>query len=123
MEFDEIIGRVLRISVLISVTVIILGVILLFLRDGIIFYKVASISTEINSSSFSYLTLIKGLETLDPLSYIYLGLILLILTPILRVVLGIVQFIREGNKIYTIITIIVLFNILFSIFILPLILK
>jgi len=123
MEFDEIIGRVLRISVLISVTVIILGVILLFLRDGIIFYKVASISTEINSSSFSYLTLIKGLEILDPLSYIYLGLILLILTPILRVVLGIVQFIREGNKIYTIITIIVLFNILFSIFILPLILK
>jgi uncharacterized membrane protein len=39
------------------------------------------------------------------------------------VVLGIAQFAKERNKLYTVITVIVLFNLMFAIFILPVILS
>ena len=96
---------------------------MLFLKDGSTLYNDASISSRVNSSQFNLTLLIKGIINGEPLSYIYLGLILLILIPILRVFIGIIQFIKEKNIIYTVITIIVFFNLMFAIFILPLILK
>ncbi|MEM3209669.1 MAG: DUF1634 domain-containing protein, partial [Saccharolobus sp.] len=56
------------------------------------------------------------------LDYIYFGLMILIATPIARVLLGIMQFLKEKNKLYAIITTIVFFNLMFSIFILPILL-
>jgi len=53
------------------------------------------------------------------LNFIILGLLTLIATPIARIVLGIVSFAMEKDKLYVIITVIVLFNLIFAIFLLP----
>jgi len=47
------------------------------------------------------------------LNFIILGLLTLIATPIARIVLGIVSFAMEKDKLYVIITVIVLFNLIF----------
>ena len=47
------------------------------------------------------------------------GVILLLATPVLRVLLSILMFAMEKNKLYVVITVIVLMNLLIAIFVLP----
>ncbi|ACP36250.1 protein of unknown function DUF1634 [Sulfolobus islandicus Y.G.57.14] len=126
MDFNSIIGNALRIGVIISAIIIIFGVALLFLNNGSNGFTITQISNSnsiINSSIFKPSEIFTGLPKLYGLDYIYLGLMVLIATPVLRVLLGIAQFASERNKLYTIITIIVFFNLMFSIFILPILIS
>ncbi|ACR42709.1 DUF1634 domain-containing protein [Saccharolobus islandicus] len=126
MDFNSIIGNALRIGVIISAIIIIFGVALLFLNNGSNGFTITQISNSnsiINSSIFKPSEIFTGLPKLYGLDYIYLGLMVLIATPVLRVLLGIAQFASEKNKLYTIITIIVFFNLMFSIFILPILIS
>ncbi|MDP7976608.1 MAG: DUF1634 domain-containing protein [TACK group archaeon] len=59
------------------------------------------------------------MSAFNGISYIYLGIMVLIVTPIMRVVLLIFQFLYERNKLYFIISVIVLFNMLFALLLLP----
>ncbi|BCU69361.1 DUF1634 domain-containing protein [Stygiolobus caldivivus] len=125
MDFNDIIGYALRIGVIISAVLIIIGVILLFTfqgSNGFSIEQIASPNSIVNSSIFIPSEIVSGLPDLRPLDYVYLGLMILIATPVVRVFLGIIQFASERNKLYTIITIIVFFNLMFAIFLLPLIL-
>ncbi len=124
MDFNDIIGYALRIGVIISAIIILLGVGILFLRDssnGFTISQIAAPNSIVNSSLFKPDEVFSGIPKLDALDLIYLGLMVLIATPVIRVLLGILQFATERNKLYTIITAIVFFNLMFAIFILPII--
>ena len=125
MDFNDVIAYALRIGVIISAVLIIIGVALLFARgdsNGYTLNQIARPNSIVNSSLFQPSEVISGVPSLRPLDFIYLGLMVLIATPVVRVILGIVQFALERNKLYVVITAIVLFNLMFAIFILPIIL-
>jgi len=126
MDINDAISLTLRAGVLLSAAIILIGVVLVFTHQGSNGFSLSQIATpnsRVNSSIFQPSEVIEGLSKLNGLDYVYLGLMVLIATPIIRVVLGIVQFVKERNKLYTIITVIVLFNLMFAIFILPVILS
>ncbi|MDP8023101.1 MAG: DUF1634 domain-containing protein [Nitrososphaeria archaeon] len=122
MDFNDVIAYTLRAGVLISAALLILGFVLLTFKGKAGYYsinEIASTASMINSSYFNANTIITGTMTLNPVAIIFLGLVILIATPVLRVALGLAQFIKEKDYIYSIITAIVLFNLIFAIFILP----
>jgi Predicted membrane protein len=126
MDINDAISLALRVGVLLSAAIILIGVALVFVHQGSNGFSLSQIATpnsRVNSSIFQPSEVMEGLSKLNGLDYVYLGLMVLIATPIIRVVLGIAQFVKEGNKLYTIITVIVLFNLMLAIFILPVILS
>jgi len=76
------------------------------------------INSTVNSSSINVNQMLLNFS-FNGLNFIILGLLTLIATPIARIILGIASFAMEKDKLYVIITVIVLFNLIFSIFILP----
>lgn len=118
MDLNDVIGYALRIGVIISVILILLGFI--FLSNDKDFSELISTTSRVNTSVIIPSEVPGRAISSDGLDLILLGLMVLIATPIVRVIIGIVQFIKERNLIYTIITIIVFFNLMLAIFILPL---
>ncbi|MEC0372545.1 DUF1634 domain-containing protein [Paenibacillus chibensis] len=94
------VSRWLRIGVIISAAVIVIGLILLFIHGG------SGYPDDYYPHSLS--EIYSGTIALKPYAVITTGLILLILTPVLRVAISIWVFVREGDKLYVIITSIVL---------------
>jgi uncharacterized membrane protein len=126
MDINDAISLALRVGVLLSAAIILIGVVLVFAHqgsNGFSLSQIAAPNSRVNSSVFQPSEVIGGLSKQNGLDYVYLGLMVLIATPIIRVVLGIAQFAKERNKLYTVITVIVLFNLMFAIFILPVILS
>ncbi len=122
MEMDDVIAYVLRIGVVISVICILIGAMLLFLQggsNGFAIGELASTSSKINSSLFSFSDIINGILSYQGLDFILLGLIVLIITPIARVIASVLSFMYERNWLYVIITLIVFIDILVAIFIVP----
>ncbi len=122
MEMNDIISYGLRIGVIISFLLLALGSVLLFINGGGGGYTIKQLSmtnSSINSSQFSINGIMHGIDMLDGMDIIMLGLIVLVATPIVRVLLSIVAFVVERNPLYTIITIIVLTDLMIAIFIIP----
>ncbi len=122
MEMNDIISYGLRIGVIISFLLLALGSMLLFINGGGGGYTIKQLSmtnSSINSSQFSINGIMHGIGMLDGMDIIMLGLIVLVATPIVRVLLSIVAFVVERNPLYTIITIIVLTDLMIAIFIIP----
>jgi len=94
------VSRWLRIGVIISAGVIILGLIVLFIQGGSGYPG--------DTYPHSLPEIFRGLIEFKPYAVITVGLMLLILTPVLRVAISIWVFVREGDKLYVIITSIVL---------------
>ena len=59
---------------------------------------------------------VRGLGTLEPRSIIMFGLLILIATPVARVVMCIVGFLLEGDRLYVAISTVVLLILLYSLF-------
>ncbi|HEV51726.1 MAG TPA: DUF1634 domain-containing protein [Thermoprotei archaeon] len=87
--------------------------------DLIGFAQISSFTSTVNSKTFGVNEVFSGLSAFNGISYIYLGIMVLIVTPIMRVVLLIFQFLYERNRLYFIISVIVLFNMLFALLLLP----
>ncbi len=122
MDFNDAIAYALRAGVIVSAALLFIGFLLLMIKGKAGYYsinEIASTASVVNSSYYSANTLIKGTLSFDPIAIMFLGLVILIATPVIRVVLGIAQFIKEKDWIYTVITLIVFFNLIFAIFILP----
>ncbi|KIL38343.1 membrane protein [Gordoniibacillus kamchatkensis] len=94
------VSRWLRIGVYVSATVIIFGLILFFVRG--------SSGYQGDAYPNSLPDIVRGIMALRPYAVIMLGIILLILTPVLRVAISVWVFKREGDKLYVGITSIVL---------------
>ena len=114
-DVEQLIGQVLRYGVLISGVVAIIGGILYLYQKG----SGLPHYTTFNGEPAGYTTLtgiFKGLMGGSATEIIQLGVVVMIATPILRIIFSLVSFIVERDKLYIVITLIVLAIITFSIF-------
>jgi len=112
-DIEIILGTLLRVGVIASMSVVLIGgvVYLLFNYSGIIDYGTFDAHrTEFSSIAAIFL----GLGRLDSEAIIQFGVLLLIFTPILRVVFSIFGFLTERDYLYVLIGLLVLIVILFS---------
>jgi uncharacterized membrane protein len=113
---EEIIGWILRVGVIASATCIALGVVLLFFTQATGYNQPLSDLTPLvqyhSGAGGRFPTspgdVIAGLVHLKPYALIALGLLLLILTPVIRVAASIVIFLLEHDYAYVLITAVVL---------------
>jgi uncharacterized membrane protein len=114
-DVQLILGNLLRVGVLVSTGVVILGGILFLSK-----HHYASISLqkfEPKEAKFaSVAAILSGLRHLDGLAIIQFGVLLLIFTPIARVVFSIFSFLMEKDYQYVLIGIIVLCVIITSLY-------
>ncbi len=119
---SAVIGKVLRYGVLISGAVVVVGTLGLLMSNG--FEDSAQYLNYIptiphDGIDVSLSGLVSGLATFSPLAWIELGVILLIATPVARVLISIFLFAAERDRLYVLITAIVLSLLLFSMFVTP----
>ncbi len=114
-KLENTIGYLLRYGVLLAAAVVLFGGILYLIKYGTmspdyINFKLVSESLRsiegILAQAFKF----------QPGGLIQLGLLLLIATPIARVILSVVAFLRQRDFIYAVITLIVLLILIFSFF-------
>jgi uncharacterized membrane protein len=117
VDLDYAASLILRYGVVVSIALILTGLVLLHARNECA--GLFSAKSKLNTSVIAPTYVITGVPRLDPLAILLLGLMVLITTPILRVILGMLSFARERNWIYVAITVIVLFNLTLAILILP----
>ena len=109
LKIERNIGKILRIGVFVSTTVIIIGI-LMFLLSGHSGY-----AEGVSPDKFK--EILSGLVEFKALAWLMTGLFLLILTPVLRVVASIVAFAKEGDKLYVAITTLVLVILIVAMFV------
>jgi len=121
-DMDYVIGLTLRIGVIVSIALVLIGVALLVVEGkglGYSDYSIMSIRSNVNTTVIPPITALRGLSQADGLSFIILGLMVLIATPVLRVALGIASFAMERDWLYVAITIVVFINLMLAIFVIP----
>jgi uncharacterized membrane protein len=109
-------GRMLRIGVTVAATVVLAGGILYFFqfRDAVSNYQHFHGAP---APSRSITAVAVGIRHLDSRSIISAGILLLIATPVCRVIFGVVGFALERDRVYTIVSAIVLIVLLLSFFV------
>ena len=115
-EFENLLGKLLRIGVMVSATLVAIGGLLYLIRHGM---EVPSYHIFRGEPAAFRVVPDIALEALTferRRSIIQLGLLVLIATPILRVIFSAYAFIRQGDRIYTFITLLVLAILLYSLF-------
>jgi uncharacterized membrane protein len=104
---DTAISTLLRVGVILSVTIIALGLALTFMHHPEYISSPASLA-ELTAARGTYpntlMSVIDGVRHARGQAIVMAGLLLLIATPIARVALSIVVFIIEHDKLYTAIT-------------------
>ncbi len=124
-ELEEVVGYIARVGVYLIFFFLIVGSVLLFIEgkgDGRSIAQIASVHSTFNTSQISS-SIIYGIEKGDPVSFISIGLMILVAIPVIWIITGIVKYALERNKIYTIVSLIVLFDLLFAIFVIPYLVK
>jgi len=115
---NEIIGNVLRLGVIVSASVIMLGIVLLVtegrgldLVRALVYYpnQVPHGTFDVSLSGLAH-----GLVAFEPFSVIELGVIVLLATPVSRVLISVFLFATAGDRTYVYITAGVLSLLLFS---------
>lgn len=124
-SMNAIVGNVLRAGVLVSAAVIVFGVVELAVANGA---SDASGSLSYNPNTIPHggfdvglPALVNGLMGLQPYALIELGAIILIATPVSRVLISIFLFAAERDRLYVVVTAVVLALLLFSMLVTPLI--
>lgn len=112
-RLENMIGQLLRIGVLLAAAVVFAGGVLYLVQNHSrrVDYKTFSAGTE---KLRTLPGIVKLAGTGDSEGLIQLGLLLLIATPVARVVMAIVGFELERDRMYTIVSLIVLAVLLFS---------
>ena len=121
-DMDYVIGLTLRYGVIISITLVLIGIALFHVKGealGCSETLIMSPTSPINTTVIPPTYALSRLPNLDPLSFVILGLMVLIATPVLRVALGIASFAMERDWLYVFITAVVFMNLMLAIFILP----
>jgi len=113
----DVISRVLRYGVVISAVIIIAGLLLLLAANG---SSDATPMLNFNLRQVPTLgTFLSGLASLQPYSVIELGAMVLIATPVSRVLISVFLFAAQKDRLYTMITLTVLALLLFSMLVTP----
>ena len=106
-QAELIISHVLRGGVVVSAGIIAIGVLRFYLQMAFIGHITLSYPHTLP-------TVIQQLTQGEPLAIVMLGLLVLLLTPILRVAISIIIFALERDWLYTVITLLVLLILLVS---------
>ena len=120
IDFNAVIGNVLRYGVIISSALVGIGVILILAGDKSPNFPSnlsQLISSDYGKPTLNFSVLVGGVLSLNPIFIIELGLLILLATPIVRVGASILLFAAEKDMIYVALTVFVLVVLLFSIFI------
>lgn len=114
-EVEQLVGRLLQLGVLIATVVVLTGGAMLIATHGgnaadfRIFRGESSTLRSVSAAA-------RGALTLDPRGMVQLGLVLLIATPVARVALTLVAFLIQRDRLYVLLTAIVLVLLLFGLF-------
>jgi len=114
---EVLISRVLRTGTVLSLTLIVLGTLLSFVHHPeYVSSPEAMLRLTHPSRAFPHTLsdVLKGLRDLQGQAVVALGLLLLIATPVLRVAVSIVAFVQQGDRLFTLITAVVLGILLLS---------
>lgn len=113
-DIQVILGTLLRVGVILSMSIVFIGGLLYLLRYGgnLVNYSVFKSASTENASIGSIL---QGLFGFSPKAIIQFGILLLIFTPVARVVFSVFSFIIERDYLYVVIGLLVLGVILFSV--------
>ena len=106
-------GRLLQVGVLLASTVVLVG--------GILYLK-AHAGTPVDYRTFKVeaanlrypIRLIASLKTGDPAAIVQLGILILIATPVARVVFAVVSFAIERDRLYVVVSLTVLAVLIFG---------
>lgn len=114
-DIESVMGRLLITGVIISGSLILFGGVYYLIQKG---FTIPQYKTFIGEPSHlrSVKQIITGVAHFDSLSIIQLGLLLLIATPISRVIFSVIGFLFEKDYMYVAISLIVLIIIAYSIF-------
>ena len=120
---SSVIGRVLRYGVILSAATVLFGTILLASSSGVSdsadFLVYLSNQVPHLAGFVSLQGLLSGVVGLQAYSWIELGVIFLIATPVSRVAISVLLFAAERDRLYVIITAVVLALLLFSLLATP----
>ncbi|MBS7642455.1 DUF1634 domain-containing protein [Candidatus Bathyarchaeota archaeon] len=122
MKLELVLSSILKICTIISIGLIMLGITLLFVKGDSLGYPIDILIdpyTPVNTGALDYSMLYKGLIMLEGLSIIMLGLIVMVATPVLRIILGILVLIFEEDRICLAVAITTLILILLAILLVP----
>jgi len=114
---ELLLSNLLRTGVIASLTLVVIGAILSFVHHPSYLSSPAELTRLTDSGSvfpFSWGDIAAGVLDLHGQAVIMVGLLLLIATPILRVAVSALIFIYQRDRIYTLITIVVLSLLLLS---------
>ena len=118
-----VIGRVLRYGVLLSAATVLFGTFLMAASIGTADYTsyVTYLKDQIPHSAFDVGpgALLTGLVQFKSFSWIELGVLILIATPVSRVLISVFLFAAERDKLYVLVTAVVLVILLFSMLVTP----
>ena len=113
VRLEQIIGNLLRAGVALAAVVVLAGGIAFLIHNGHARPDYHSFHGEpVDLRSVG--AIVRDAATLNSLGIIQFGLLLLILTPIARVVFSVFAFAMEGDRMYVVITLIVLAVLLYS---------
>lgn len=113
-QMEMFIGRMLRVGVFTSCIIAVLGGVLYVVQYGGSSVDFSEFTAAMAVESIG--EVINGVLVLDAVSVIQLALLILLATPILRVVFSILAFMIERDYLYVFITLVVLIIIVFNIF-------
>lgn len=114
-DMESVMGTLLITGVIISASLVVFGGIIYLYENGFSYPHFKTFRSE-PSSLRSVKQIINGVSNLDSLSIIQVGLLLLIATPVSRVIFSIIGFLFEKDYLYVIISLIVLVILAYSIF-------
>ena len=120
-SMNIVIGNVLRVGVILSASIVMLGVIGLAISQGAsvtssLLQYPDSIHANVPTSLAAFFN---GLVALSPISWIELGVIVLMATPVSRVLISVLLFGSEKDRLYVLLTSVVLALLLFSMLVTP----
>lgn len=113
-KVEGIIGNLLRVGVSVSALVVLVGGVLFLARDGLL--KAENHEHFEPAELRSPATILRAVVALDSRGLIMLGLLLLIATPVARVIFSVFAFGRQRDFTYLLITLIVLAVLFYSLF-------
>ncbi|MBB6235603.1 putative membrane protein [Pedobacter sp. AK013] len=115
-DVEKIVGKLLRFGVITASLVVLLGGILFLIQNGTQGRPDYHIFKGEENDFITFGGIFIGLFSLKSMAIIQFGVLLLIITPIMRIIFSLFAFILEKDKLYVIITLIVLAIILGSTF-------
>ena len=87
--------------------------------SGSVLYFVTGNTSTLTSSSFGLYQIVAGLSVASPIAIILLGVVVLIMTPVLRVFELFLNYLWEKDHLYVLLSFLVLFFMIFGIILLP----